>query len=139
MSNPEDAPIDAAGSTTRTIVPRALAVLLAVCVVGRGAYALYLVHTNAIVTDSGDAPTYLGPARQLLEHGRFNSGDPTSQSEFLRTPGYPAFLAAVFRVFGETISRIPSSGTSARTLQKPRSARACSSTSRPSRVSGCPP
>ena len=51
--------------------------------------------------NSGRHAPYLGPARQLLEHGRFDSESPPGQPEFLRTPGYPAFIAAVYRVFGE--------------------------------------
>jgi len=78
-----------------------LAAILIACVVGRGAYVLYLVHTNAVVTAHGDAPTYLGPARELIDHGRFNSATSPGQPEFLRTPGYPAFIAAVYGVFGK--------------------------------------
>src|SRR3954469_9217763 len=58
---------------TRTLTHRILAALLTACILGRGAYVLYLVHAHAIVTDSGDAPSYLGPARQLFEHGRFTA------------------------------------------------------------------
>jgi hypothetical protein len=78
-----------------------LVAILVVCVVGRGAYALYLVHSHPDVTIEGDTPTYLGPAHELLAHGRFDSGNPPGQPEFLRTPGYPVFIAAVHRVFGE--------------------------------------
>jgi 4-amino-4-deoxy-L-arabinose transferase-like glycosyltransferase len=77
-----------------------LAAILVCCVVGRGAYAVYLAHTDAVVTASGDTPTYLGPARQLAEHGRFEDPGTPPQPEFLRTPGYPAFVAVVYRVFG---------------------------------------
>ena len=77
-----------------------VAILLA-CVVGRGVYVVHLAHTHGLETTVGDTPTYLGPARQLLEHGRFDSESPPGQPEFLRTPGYPAFIAAVYRVFGE--------------------------------------
>ena len=51
-----------------------LAAILLFCVVGRGAYVLYLVHDHAVVTTTGDAPSYLGPARELLHHGRFDTG-----------------------------------------------------------------
>ena len=60
------------------------------------------MHANAIVTDHGDAPTYLAPARELLKHGRFDSGIPVGQPEFLRTPGYPVFIATLYRIFGQT-------------------------------------
>jgi Dolichyl-phosphate-mannose-protein mannosyltransferase len=79
-----------------------LAAILIACVVGRGAYVLYLVHTNAVVTTHGDAPTYLGPARELIDHGRFDSASSPGQPEFLRTPGYPAFIAAVYGIFGKS-------------------------------------
>jgi hypothetical protein len=82
------------------IVAILVAIVLA-CVIGRGAYVLYLAHTNGIETTVGDTPTYLGPARQLLEHGRLDSVSLPGQPEFLRTPGYPVFVAAVYRVFGE--------------------------------------
>ncbi len=78
-----------------------LAAILIVCVVGRGGYVLYLVHSNASVTTEGDTPTYLGPARELADHGRFDSATPAGRPEFLRTPGYPLFVAAVYRVFGQ--------------------------------------
>ncbi len=91
----------------RALGPRAwiLVALLTVCVVGRGAYVLYLVHTDAIVTKTGDAPSYLAPARSLAEHARFESTQP-GLPEFLRTPGYPLFVAAVYRVFGEHITAV---------------------------------
>jgi hypothetical protein len=79
-----------------------LAAILLVCVVGRGAYVLYLVHTNSVVTVHGDTPTYLGPARQLVDHGRFDSGGSPNEPEFLRTPGYPVFVAAVYGIFGKS-------------------------------------
>jgi len=48
---------------------------------------------------SGDAPSYLAPAEQLAEHARFENAH--GDKEYLRTPGYPLFVAAVYRVFGE--------------------------------------
>ena len=83
---------------------RRLVALLIVCVAGRGAYVLYLVRAHAVVTRSGDAPSYLLPARQLLDHARFDSA--SGLPEFLRTPGYPAFIAAVYRLFGQTIAAV---------------------------------
>src|SRR5689334_11089049 len=77
-----------------------LAAILLCCVVGRGVWALHLAHTDRIVTDRGDTPSYLGPARELAQHGRFTDPGPPPKPEFLRTPGYPAFVAAVYRVFG---------------------------------------
>jgi hypothetical protein len=77
-----------------------LAAILVVCVVGRGAWAIHMIRADRVVTTSGDTPTYLAPARELAEHGRFTDpGDPP-RPEYVRTPGYPAFVAAVYRVFG---------------------------------------
>jgi len=78
-----------------------LAAILCVCVLGRGAYVVYLVHTNAVVTTHGDAPTYLGPAKELIDHGRFDIAGSPGVPEFLRTPGYPVFIAAVYGIFGQ--------------------------------------
>ena len=51
-----------------------------------------------------DSATYLGPARALLATGRYATGPgPSAGPELLRTPGYPAFLALVFAVFGERL------------------------------------
>src|SRR5262245_6795499 len=79
-----------------------LVAIVAVCVIARGAHAVYLVHTDGGVTESGDTPTYLGPARELAEHGRFDrpDGSEARHPEFIRTPGYPVFVAAVYRAFG---------------------------------------
>ena len=79
-----------------------LAAILLGCVVGRGVYVLHLVDSNAVVTTTGDTPSYLGPARELLDHGRFDSASTPIRPEFLRTPGYPVFIAAVYRVFGRS-------------------------------------
>src|SRR5260221_3348614 len=78
-----------------------LAAILVCCVVGRGAYVVHLSHSNEIETTKGDTPTYLGPANELVDHGRFDSATLPGGAEFLRTPGYPVFIAAVYRVFGE--------------------------------------
>ena len=78
-----------------------LAAILVGCVVARGAHVLALAHSHSIETTAGDTPTYLGPAKELLHHGRFDSASLPGQPEFLRTPGYPAFVAAVYRLFGE--------------------------------------
>ena len=90
-----------AAGTLKPLSRRAwiLVAVLAVCVVGRGGYALYLVHSDQIVTTTGDAPSYLAPARMLAEHARFENLH--GNEEYLRTPGYPLFIAAVYRVFGE--------------------------------------
>jgi 4-amino-4-deoxy-L-arabinose transferase-like glycosyltransferase len=79
-----------------------LGMMLAVCVVGRGAYALHLAGAHPELTTEGDTKSYLEPARALAEHGRFNHGPDDDEPEFLRTPGYPLFVAVVYKVGGES-------------------------------------
>jgi hypothetical protein len=51
-----------------------------------------------------DSATYLGPARALLETGRFAAAPGRAdEPELVRTPGYPVFLALVLAVFGERL------------------------------------
>ncbi|HQR68101.1 MAG TPA: glycosyltransferase family 39 protein, partial [Thermoanaerobaculia bacterium] len=68
-------------------------VLLAVLVSGGGTPGLYL-----------DSATYIGPAKALLETGRYATGpEPGAGPELVRTPGFPALLALVFALFGERL------------------------------------
>jgi hypothetical protein len=50
-----------------------------------------------------DSPTYLSPAKSLLESGSFYKGD---KPEIARTPAYPAFLAALMYVAGEDLRHL---------------------------------
>jgi 4-amino-4-deoxy-L-arabinose transferase-like glycosyltransferase len=73
-------------------------VLIAVVVVGavaRTAWAAWIAHADPAAVRAPDTPTYLGPARALIDAGRFSltAMDPTPM--FVRTPGYPAFLAPI--------------------------------------------
>lgn len=51
---------------------------------------------------SGDSRLYGGMAKNLLLHGRYALSDQSGvvHATLIRLPGYPLFLAAVFRVFG---------------------------------------
>lgn len=51
---------------------------------------------------SGDSRLYGGMAKNLLLHGRYAISDQSGvvHSTLIRLPGYPLFLAAVFRLFG---------------------------------------
>lgn len=50
-----------------------------------------------------DSQSYVDSARALVELGRFAvSPDSPNLAQTVRTPGYPAFIAAVYAIFGET-------------------------------------
>ena len=52
-----------------------------------------------------DSATYLEVAHEWVE-GKGIAGDPNSSSDLYRSPGYPAFLAAVFRIAGENYTPV---------------------------------
>jgi 4-amino-4-deoxy-L-arabinose transferase-like glycosyltransferase len=49
-----------------------------------------------------DTPSYAEPARALVHDGDFDRSPGSDAPEFIRTPGYPAFVAAVYWVSGES-------------------------------------
>lgn len=49
-----------------------------------------------------DSPTYEFPALSILRHGDFGSTPYSPYApELIRTPGYPLFIATVYKIFGE--------------------------------------
>jgi 4-amino-4-deoxy-L-arabinose transferase-like glycosyltransferase len=72
------------------------AIVVAVAVGRAGLVAGVHSAHPARAVDSNDAPTYIEPAQSILEDGEFDRGPDSEAPEFVRTPGYPAFLAAVF-------------------------------------------
>jgi 4-amino-4-deoxy-L-arabinose transferase-like glycosyltransferase len=78
----------------RTVCRIAVAVIVA-GIVARVAWAAWIAHADPLAVLSPDTPGYLGPAHALIDAGRFSLSplDPTPM--FVRTPGYPAFLAAI--------------------------------------------
>jgi 4-amino-4-deoxy-L-arabinose transferase-like glycosyltransferase len=52
-----------------------------------------------------DSASYLEVAHEWVE-GRGIAGDPSSFSDLYRSPGYPAFLAVVFRIAGENYTAV---------------------------------
>ena len=59
---------------------------------------------NELVTVYSDAPTYFGPAESMIDRGAFlnNRGKPMIN----RTPGYPAFLAAIMLLVGRDLRSV---------------------------------
>lgn len=57
---------------------------------------------RAVPVETGDAFTYLIPARNIVEHGAFSREPaPPFVREPHRTPGYPLLIAAVIGAFGD--------------------------------------
>jgi hypothetical protein len=78
-----------------------LAVLLILCLFVRGGAVLLALHANPDVAVEGDTHSYVQPALALREDGRFSQAPADHRPEFLRTPGYPAFIALLYGAFGE--------------------------------------
>jgi 4-amino-4-deoxy-L-arabinose transferase-like glycosyltransferase len=78
----------------RTVIRSAIALIVGAAV-ARVAWAAWIAHADPAAVRGFDTPGYLWPARALVEEGRFSLSphDPTPM--FVRTPGYPAFLAAI--------------------------------------------
>jgi 4-amino-4-deoxy-L-arabinose transferase-like glycosyltransferase len=69
--------------------------LIVVSLAVRVAWAAWIAHAHPAAVTSPDTPTYIGPARALIHSGRFNLSPADSTPIFVRTPGYPAVLAAI--------------------------------------------
>ena len=76
--------------------------LAAAVVVVRVALVLAITTADEHRSDSDDKASYVGPARALLHDGDFDRDVGSAVPEFVRTPGYPAFVAAVYQVSGES-------------------------------------
>jgi 4-amino-4-deoxy-L-arabinose transferase-like glycosyltransferase len=63
---------------------------------------LYVVRVKPQAVVTIDTGTYLRPALALLHHGSFSPGpEVVPEPEINRTPGYPALVAAAWRLLGE--------------------------------------
>jgi len=64
------------------------------------AFRLYFILKIPVV--AGDSLVYADIARNLLNHGIYGTSTATGiHTTLIRLPGYPLFLAAVFRLFGQ--------------------------------------
>lgn len=84
----------------------ALAAILLFCVVSRGGYVLYLARVDPDVAYERDSVSYIRPAQALVDHRRFDQAATERTAEFLRTPGYPVFIAVVRDVAGSGNTRL---------------------------------
>jgi 4-amino-4-deoxy-L-arabinose transferase-like glycosyltransferase len=82
---------------------RALLVILALSLVVRLALWVKIATTDERPFWDSDTRSYHQPALALLELGEFAvSPEHPEKPETYRTPGYPAFLAGVYSLFGES-------------------------------------
>ena len=77
-----------------------LVVILGLCFFLRAGAVVAVLENDPHVVVQGDTPTYEQPALALLEDGDFSRSPQDQRPEFLRTPGYPAFIATVYLIFG---------------------------------------
>jgi 4-amino-4-deoxy-L-arabinose transferase-like glycosyltransferase len=61
----------------------------------RVGWAAWIAHAEPPAVRDPDTPGYLAPARALVDAGRFTVTPTDPIPMFIRTPGYPAFLASV--------------------------------------------
>jgi hypothetical protein len=73
-----------------------MAGIVLVAVVLRVAVALAVHSGHPERSSFHDSPSYLGPALALVHDGQYDQAPGSSTPEFVRTPGYPAFVATVF-------------------------------------------
>lgn len=97
-------------TTPRTRIERASLMawsVIAVAIAARVGWAAWVAHAHPEAVTSADTPGYLGPARALIEEGRFSLSAQNDTPMFLRTPGYPVLLGAILWVTGSEWSVSP--------------------------------
>jgi uncharacterized protein (TIGR03086 family) len=87
---------------TGKVAARLVVVIVVVVVVFRVGVVLAVTAADPHRGDSGDKSSYVLPAEALLHDHQFDHEPGSDVAEFVRTPGYPAFLAAVYGVSGES-------------------------------------
>jgi 4-amino-4-deoxy-L-arabinose transferase-like glycosyltransferase len=78
----------------RTALRWAAATVVTAAVIRVG-WAAWIAHAEPGAVRDLDTPGYLGPARALVDAGRFSLSPTDATPMFVRTPGYPTFLAAI--------------------------------------------
>jgi len=72
--------------------------LIVVALAARVGWAAWIAHAHPVAVTSADTAGYLAPARAFIHSGHFNLSPANSTPIFVRTPGYPAVLAAILWV-----------------------------------------
>jgi len=82
------------GPTRRTVWLWGAA-LIAGAAAARVGWAAWIAHAQPSAVQDPDSPGYLAPARALVDAGRFTVTPTDPIPMFIRTPGYPVFLASI--------------------------------------------
>jgi 4-amino-4-deoxy-L-arabinose transferase-like glycosyltransferase len=80
--------------SSRTVWLWAVA-LIACAAVARVGWAAWIAHAEPSAVRDYDTPGYLAPARALVDAGRYSITPTDPIPMFIRTPGYPVFLASI--------------------------------------------
>ncbi len=78
-----------------------LAGLLLLVFVARAGWVMHVQAVDRGLLQKPDSPSYVKPALALEREGRFTEQPGESSPMYFRTPGYPAFIAAIYLVAGE--------------------------------------
>lgn len=79
-----------------------LLTILAVTLVLRLSVSLYIQSFKPSRAFTSDSFSYLNSVRALLQLGKFAvSPEEPKKPQTMRTPGYPAFIALIYMIFGE--------------------------------------
>ena len=68
----------------------------------RGGWAAWIAHSHPERLRSTDTSSYVEPARALRDRAQFDQSVESHEAEFVRTPGYPAFLAILSILVGSS-------------------------------------
>jgi hypothetical protein len=69
--------------------------LIACAAAARVGWAAWIAHAEPGAVRDPDTPGYMAPARALVDTGRYTVTPTDPIPMFIRTPGYPAFLAGI--------------------------------------------
>ena len=92
-------------SETKTRTRWLLALVLVVAGLTRVGWALNVASDVDRVT-TNDTASYVDSSRALIEDWRFNERAGSDTPMYIRTPGYPAFLALSSMIVGESVRRL---------------------------------